>query len=312
MSKIEEARHVLQRFGLPSGQRNEIAALTLLVLAQLSEQTPWTDARRQSLRIHDMLAEMRERYNREYAENTRETVRRQVLHQFEQAGIVIRNPDDSALATNSPRTHYALTDLAIQTIRRFGTPDWEQAVAGFAQSSGSLFEVYQRRRQQSRIPLRYQGQDYHLSPGKHNELQVAIIEKFGPTFAPGAKLLYLGDTAKKKLIVDEANLTRLGIPISDHDKLPDVVLYDEERNRLLLIEAVTSHGPVSPKRYVELEAFFRACSAGRIYVSAFPDFATFKTFLTDIAWDTEVWLSEIPDHLIHFNGDQFLTSHHAT
>ncbi len=154
--------------------------------------------------------------------------------------------------------------------------------------------------------VNYNGEEYHLSPGQHNELQVAIIEEFGPRFAPGAKLLYLGDTENKSLILDSASFESLGIPAISHDKLPDIVLYDEERLWLFLIEAVTSHGPVSPKRQLELEEVLKGCSAGGVYISAFPDFATFRSFLTEIAWETEVWLAEIPDHLIHFNGDRFL------
>jgi hypothetical protein len=156
------------------------------------------------------------------------------------------------------------------------------------------------------VPLRLaSGEVYHLSPGKHNELQAAVVEEFGPRFAPGARLLYLGDTANKTLILDKMGFEELGIPVPNHDKLPDIVFYDKTRNWLFLIEAVTSHGPVSHKRHFELEEAFSDCSAGRIYVSAFPDFATFKSFLAEIAWETEVWLAEIPDHLIHFNGDHF-------
>jgi adenine-specific DNA-methyltransferase len=143
MGKIQEAQDILKILGLPPAQQNEISALTLLTLAQLSEGTPWSEAKRQSLRIHDILVEIKERYGREYAENTRETIRRQVIHQFEQAGIVGRNPDDPTLATNSPRTHYALSDAAIRTIRAYRSKNWEQAVRSFHESQGALFEIYQ-------------------------------------------------------------------------------------------------------------------------------------------------------------------------
>lgn len=306
MSKIIEAQTVLAALQLPPAQQTEMAALTLLVLAQLDETTPWSDAKRQSLRVHDMLQEMSNRYGRRYAENTRETVRRQVIHQFEQARIVDRNPDEPGLATNSPRTHYALSDVAIRTIRQFNTPDWDAAVSEFLEAQQSLMERYERLLEREMIPLTYQGKEYHLSPGDHNRLQVAIVEEFGPRFAPGAKLLYLGDTANKSLLVDENAFHELNIPLTRHDKLPDVILYDQQRKWLYLIEAVTSHGPVTPKRQVELDEMFKNCPAGLIYVSAFSDFITFRKFLTEIAWETEVWLSELPDHMIHYNGDRFM------
>ncbi|MCB0211312.1 MAG: N-6 DNA methylase [Anaerolineae bacterium] len=307
MGKIQEAQDVLKSLGLPANQQNEMSALTLLVMAQLSESTPWEEAKRQSVRIHDILLAMKDLYDRDYAENTRETVRRQVIHQFVQAGLVLRNPDDPRLPTNSPRTHYALSDAALATIRTYQTDNWTQSVQAFNENKGALLELYQKRRQHHRVPLTLaNGEEYHLSPGRHNELQVAIIEEFGPRFAPGATLLYLGDTENKMLIFDKPSLEQLGIPTSNHDKLPDILLYDSQRNWLFLIEAVTSHGPVSPKRYVELETMLEQSSVGRIYVSAFLDFATFRGFLSEIAWETEVWLAEMPDHLIHFNGDRFL------
>jgi len=310
MGKVEQAQEILKTLGLPQAQRNEISALTLLVLAQLSEETPWRQARRQSLRIHDILIAIKDRYGREYAENTRETVRRQVIHQFEQAGLVVRNPDNPALPTNSPRTHYALSDAAIRTIRAYQSKGWQQAVQSFLETQGALLEIYQKGREQQKVPLRLaSGEEYHLSPGEHNELQAAVVEEFGPRFAPGARLLYLGDAENKTLIFDKTGLDELSIPVSSHDKLPDIVFYDESRNWLFLIEAVTSHGPISPKRHFELEEMLKECSAGRVYVSAFPDFATFKNFLTEVAWETEVWLAEMPEHLIHFNGDRFLGPH---
>ncbi len=123
MGKIEQAQEILEALGLPSAQQNEMSALTLLTLAQLSEDSPWQDARGRSLRVHDILIEIKQRYGREYAENTRETIRRQVLHQFEQAGLVIRNPEDPDLATNSPRTHYLLPDSVLSALRAYDTAD---------------------------------------------------------------------------------------------------------------------------------------------------------------------------------------------
>ncbi|GIK65179.1 MAG: hypothetical protein BroJett018_29730 [Chloroflexota bacterium] len=306
MSKIDEARDILNQLGLPLAQQTEIAALTLLVLAQLTEDAEWPTAKTTSLRIHDILIEIKARFGRTYAENTRETVRRHVLHQLEQAGLVIRNPDDPTLATNSPRTHYALSELALDVLRKYQTAEWNTTLHRFRETQASLLETYLKRRQQDRIPLVYQGQEYHLSPGRHNALQVAVIEEFGPRFAPGARLIYLGDTEKKNLVLDESAFNALNVTLTSHDKLPDIVLYDEVRQWVFLVEAVSSHGPVSPKRFVELEQFFNSSTAGRIYVSAFPDFSTFKRFASEIAWETEVWISEIPDHLIHFNGDKFL------
>ena len=304
MSKIDEARDILEQMGLPPAQRNDISCLTLLALTGLSEDDAWNQAAKPSRSIHEMLVFMRDTYGRDYAENTREVVRRQVIHQLEQARVVDRNPDEPDLPTNSPRTHYGLTDEALSVLRLYGTRGWESELSAFRASHGVLLEIYQRRRQMREIPIRTStGEEIRLSPGTHNQLQALVVTAFGPRFAPGSVLLYLGDAADKLLHLDREKLDQLGVPITEHEKLPDVVLYDEERNWLFLVEAVTSHGPVSPKRVGELEDSLGNCTATRIYVSAFPDF---RRHLDSIAWETEVWVAEIPDHLIHFNGDRFL------
>jgi adenine-specific DNA-methyltransferase len=307
MGKIEQAQEILESLGLPPAQQNEVSALTLLTLAQLSEDTPWKNAKSETLRVHDILGEIKRRYKREYAENSRETIRRKVLHQFEQAGIVIRNVDEPERPTNSGLNNYVLSDLVLDVVRSYGTSKWKEKSKNFVNQQGKLLDVYQKAREQTKIPLQVaEGKVYRLSPGRHNKLEVAIVEEFGPRFAPGAKLIYLGDTAKKTLLLDEAEFTKLDIPLPEHGKFPDVILYDSKRKWLFLIEAVTTHGPVSPKRQVELEKLFEKCKAGKIYVTAFLDFVTYKKYANDIAWETEVWIAEMPSHMIHFNGDTFL------
>ena len=98
----------------------------------------------------------------------------------------------------------------------------------------------------------------------------------------------------------------LNFELNKKGKLPDVILYYREKKWLFLIESVTSHGPVNPKRYSELTDLFSNLGLGLIYVSSFPDTKTFSKFVTDISWETEVWISDSPTHLIHFNGDRFM------
>jgi type II restriction enzyme len=307
LRRIKEAQKILASLGLPKAQCNEISALTLLALAKIGRRTAWEAAEAPRLRIHDILAFAETEYRRKYAENTRETVRRQVVHQFEQAHIVEQNPDDPTLSVNSPLTHYALTTEVLSLIRSFDSPAWSAQLAEVLAKRVTLMEVYNKRRHTQLVPARMpDGKTLHLSPGKHNILEAAIVEEFAPRFAPGAFLLYLGDAAKKEFYLSRETLTKLKVPVDEHGKLPDVVLYDPDANRLFLVEAVTSHGPVSPKRLYELEELLSDVDAIRIYVSAFPDFKEFKSHAAEIAWETEVWIQESPDHLIHFNGDKFL------
>lgn len=129
MSKIKEAQAILKELGLPDAQQNEISGYTLLALCNVKEKDKWSSAYKKSLGISKgIMAYISEYYKKDYAPNTRETFRRQVLHQFVQAGIADYNPENSGLPVNSPRTHYALSVIALETIKTYKTKKWKQSV----------------------------------------------------------------------------------------------------------------------------------------------------------------------------------------
>lgn len=309
MSKITEAQEILKALGLPAAQQDEMSALTLLALCSIKEDTAWAKATRTSQRItKEIMAFVNENYKAEapYAPNTRKTFRRQVLHQFVQASVANYNPDDPTLPVNSPKAHYAITEEALTVVKSYGKRGWKKRVETFVKETGLLRKKYAAERDRHRIPLVIEGNEYYLSPGVHNEVQAAVVEEFAPRFAPGGKLLYIGDTEDKDLYVNIAGLEALHLPITEHSKLPDIVISDNKREWLFLVEIVTSHGPVSARRVVELEEFTKDCPYGIVYVTASPNAKEFKKHVDDIAWETEVWLSDTPDHMIHFNGDRFI------
>jgi len=119
-------------------------------------------------------------------------------------------------------------------------------------------------------------------------------------------LVYVGDTGKKWGYFDAVLLAKLGVVVDIHGKMPDVVLYHPQRNWLMLVEAVTSHGPVDSKRHAELKRLFAGATAGLVFVTAFPNQSAMKRRAGDIAWETEVWVADAPSHLIHFDGERFL------
>ncbi|MCK6580787.1 MAG: restriction endonuclease [Anaerolineae bacterium] len=311
MPEIIEAQEILAALGMPPAQHNEMAALTLLALCGLKPEDRWSSAQRQSLTVtKGIMNFIRDAYGRAYAPNTRETFRRQVLHQFVQGRIADYNPDTPKLPTNSPRAHYAISEAALAAVRTYGSPEWSDMVEHFKTTQGSLTTLYAASRQSVGVAVTVpDGSTLMLSPGEHNQLQAQVIQYFAPQFASGALLLYLGDTANKDLYIAAQQLIELGVPVTEHDKLPDIILYLPEKKWLYLIEVVTSHGPMTPKRIVELNAMLKDCSAGKIFVSAFPMFAEFRRHMRNIAWETEVWIAEVPEHLIHFNGDRFLGPH---
>lgn len=298
MSKLEEAKEILRALGLPAQQQNNRSAYTLLGLLGLEEDDPWDTCSNSSIGIHNIIIFIKEKYEFEYAENSRESIRRQTIHQFEQAGLIERNADNPARPTNSGNTVYSIIPEALKVFRSYGSKNWNYQLNEFLKHKEKLVEIYMSKREIHKVPVTIDGEKIAFSPGKHNLLQKLIIKDFGSRFARNAKLLYVGDTANKNLYKLEAELDSIGIPITRHDKLPDVVLYNQEKDWIYLCEAVTSHGPISPKRLIELEEMLKSSASGKIYITCFLDISTFKKFADEIAWETEVWIAEIPDHML--------------
>lgn len=302
MDKLTDAKEILKDIGMPKAQQADLCAYALLALLQIKKDDEWKSASNEYIRIHDIMEFIKENYNISYAENSRETFRKQAMHDFRIATLI----EDNAKPTNSPNYRYRITKEALNLIKTYGTNKWEKSLQEYLSNHEKLISIYENKRKLTKIPVRVNGNDFEFSTGKHNELQKAIIEEFAPRFAPDSIVLYVGDTKNKDLYKDENLLSKLNIDMGKHEKLPDVILYQKDKKWVYFVEAVTSVGPISPKRIVEINEMTSECKLGKIYVTAFIDMKTFKRFAEDLAWETEVWLSEMPDHMIHLNGDKFV------
>ncbi len=301
-NKVEEAREILKCLGMPEKQQNNMCCYCLLALLGLSDKSDWTNATNEWVRIHDIIHIVKEYYDVSYAENSRETIRKAALHNFRNAAII----EDNGKATNSPAYKYRITEEALSVIRAFGKTRWLSTIETFKKNHIALIKLYSSQKEVTKKPVMINGIQYIFSSGEHNLLQKAILEEFAPRFAENSKCLYVGDSTNRDLVNDIDSLTQLGISINTHDKMPDVILYRKDKDWLYFIEAVTSVGPMSPKRLVELTAMTNMVTSGKIYITAFLDFKTYKKFAEEIAWETEIWIAEMPDHMIHMNGDKFL------
>lgn len=305
--QIENALKILASLGLPRAQQNERSALCLLALLDLRPGRKWSEAQDPLIGITPIMDWVRKHYKKKYAPNTRETVRRQTMHQFVDAGIACYNPDKPDRPVNSPAAVYQIEPKALALLRTFAKPAWHNNLAAYLAKRQTLSAQYARERKQNLVPVSITpGKKIALSPGEHSELIRAIIEVFAARFVPGAELIYAGDTGDKWGYFDAVRLGDLGVNVEAHGKMPDVVIYYPDRKWLLLIESVTSHGPVDGKRHAELARLFEASTAGLVYVTAFPTRAVMSRYLGQIAWETEVWVADAPSHLIHFNGERFL------
>lgn len=306
-NNIKAAHQVIISLGLPRAQQNERSALSLLALLNLTPGKAWADAENPLMGITPIMDWARQHYGKEYAPNTRETFRRQTMHQFCDAGVALYNPDKPDRPVNSPKAVYQIEPSALALLRTFGTPAWHDSLTAYLAERETLVARYAMEREQNRIPVEIApGKEITLSPGEHSELIRAIIEDFAPRFAPGSVLVYAGDTGDKLGYFNAPLLSGLGVEVDTHGKMPDVVLHFTAKNWLLLVESVTSHGPVDGKRHAELSKLFSQSNAGLVYVTAFPNRAIMGRYLGEIAWETEVWVADAPSHLIHFNGVRFL------
>ncbi len=300
--KIEEAREFLKTIGMPKAQQADICCYTLLAMAGIKSDMQWCDTTNEWVRIHDIIQFIKKFYGVYYAENSRETIRKKALHRFRTAALI----EDNGKATNSPNYRYRLTEEAVQVLKGLNTSAEESDIERFLCYHEKLMDIYASKKKMTMIPVKINDQSFKFSAGKHNQLQKAIIEEFAPRFAPNSKCLYVGDTIEKDLVKNIVELKNLGFEITLHDKMPDVVLYREDKEWIYFVEAVTSVGPMDPKRILEITEMTRDVTVGKIFVTAFLDFKTYKKFANLLAWETEVWIAEIPEHMIHMNGDKFM------
>jgi hypothetical protein len=305
--RIAEAGRALALLNFDRERTNERSALVLLALLGLLPSSPWSKAGNPRLRTVELMAWLRERYGRDYKPNTRETIRRQTLHQFIEAGLVLLNPDNPERPVNSPNTCYQIEPRALDLLSAYGTDRFGELLAAYLNDLPGLRAQYDRARVHRQIPVALpDGGAVALTPGGQNLLIKQAVEEFCPRFTPGANVLYVGDAGREEPIFDEAALKDLGIALDKHGKLPDLIVYLPDHEWLVLIEAAASHGPVDGKRRGELERLFSKTSAGLVFVSCFPSRDEMRKYLHEISWETEVWCADNPSHLIHFNGERFL------
>lgn len=306
-AKLASAIEILRLLGFGSKQRNDAAGHTLLALLGLKPDHSWDRASNPLCGITPIIRFIREEYGVAYAPNTRETIRDEAVKHFVELGLIIRNPDDPHRPTNSGKTVYQIEPDALELLRQFDVFEWNILLAEYVKKQDAILHEIERRRTLARVPVKLpSGEIVTLSPGGQNPLIRRIVEEFCPRFIHGGIVVYLGDAEDKFRHLDVDYLKDLGVTVPSPGKMPDLVVHDPKRNWLLLIEAVASAGPVDGKRRKELKHLFKGSSAGLVFVTAFGSRDAMRAFLGQISWESEVWVADDPDHLIHFNGERFL------
>ena len=315
---INDALHLLACLGLPFKDRTsralERTALTILTLTDVKTRGGWANAKDladgRKLTTREIVRHRRKTFGEDISDGSYDDVRRADLERVYLAGLV--QTDDPTKDQNDGTRRYGLNPEFSGIVRAFGNPGWEADASAFVQERGSLA----LRLSQPRILPKTEialpsGEMLAFLGGAHNKLQKAIIEEFLPRFGKGAEVLYVGEPAKKYSYFNKSGLQALKFFDIEQSKLPDVIAYSTEQNWIFLIEAVYTSGPISAERRMVLCELLKDCSARAVYVTAFPDRATFRRFAPDIAWETEVWIACDPDHMIHFDGEKFLGPYEA-
>lgn len=183
---------LLSVLGMDAERSNERSALALLSLVGLRPSDPWSTAANPMLGTRAIMDWIRDKYEKEYAANTRETIRRFTLQQFREAHLVVENPDQPDRPTNSPRWNYQVTNEALSVIQAYGGPEFLDKLADYLAVLPGLKSQYAAAREMLRIPLALpDGSEFALSPGGQNVLLKQMVEQFCPRFTPGAELLYI-------------------------------------------------------------------------------------------------------------------------
>lgn len=263
-------------------------------------------------RTRDIITFENKNFGEDISPGSYDDIRRQDLKLLVEAGIVVNSSSTEEQATNNPSRGYGLSTSFANLLHSFGSSRWEILLNEFRKETKSLKEELERRRDLQKVPVTLpNGKIIVLSYGEHNDLQKAIIEVFLPLFGFGAEVLYVGDTKDKFLHLEKAELEKIKFFTLEHEELPDVVAYSREKNLLYLIEAYHSTGEWDEIRVRKVKRKLEesGCTANVVFFTAFENKNIFKQKAKDIAWETEVWIADSPEHLVHFNGCKFLELH---
>jgi len=307
---INQALDILESVGIPVSDKTErsLERMAVCFLAVSGVTKDWSKAKENAnLKSRDIIAIVDKNFNENISPGSYDDIRRKDLKLLVLADIIINSGVNKGSATNDPTRGYALHPDFKNLITKYGTPNWEKSLKAFNKNKPSLADILARKRDLEKIPVKLpSGKPLELSLGEHNVLQKAIIEEFLPRFGSDCIVLYIGDTSNKTLHIELEELKKLKFFELSHDELPDIIAYSKKNNWLYLIEAVHSSGPMSETRVLELKKMLKDCKAELIFVTSFLTRSSFRKWMFDVAWETEVWIADNPDHLVHFNGHKFL------
>ena len=306
---------ILREVGIPlDGTPRRLEKMAMACMAVGDIKTKFSEAKSANdnhfLTTREIITYENANYGENISSGSYDDIRRKDLLLPVQAQIVLNSSSFDSQATNNPTRGYALNPLFADLVKCYGTAKWKKSLSTYRKQNELLKDELEHKRNLEKIPVKLpSGIELELSAGEHNVLQKQIVEDFLTRFGMGAEVLYIGDTSDKFLYRNDEALGQIGFFTLEHEELPDVVAYCEEKNLLFLIEAVHSAGPMSEIRVRKLKNQLSNCTAIPVFVTTFLNKKEFRKWVTEIAWETEVWIADNPEHMIHFNGYKFLEIH---
>ncbi len=301
---IDEIKEILEKINFPQKYVSEQTAICVIALMDKTERRgllPGHKSLSEGARIHDILNYARDDVRKKVAENTREAYRKTSLAPLMNYGLVVRHQ----LSTNDPNTYYRLY------------PDFSRLLSEKNKREKYLL-IDQLKGQTSKLSGRainksLKGKDvvvhineedsFSLSRGAHNMLEKTVVEVFSLVFLSEPQVVYIGDTAPRKGYQNRTLMRRLNLPIDTSASLPDVILFSLSEQHLVVIEVVTSSGPITSIRLKQLQKLTKGpkklgCKIS--YITAFPSRTVFRRFVEDIAWGSSVWIENELSSIVHF------------
>jgi hypothetical protein len=310
---INEALDILESLGIPIEGQTErsLEKMSMSFLALLDVKKDWKEAKsvgdNYGLTSKEVIKYLNENFEDKISVGSYDDVPRRYIRLLLVSDFVLRSGINPSANYNSPIRKYVIPDFIKNLIVFYNTGKWESKLCEFNKNKIFLREEIKRLRNLTLLPvLLSDGENLVFSPGNHNELQKQIIEIFLPRFGANCKILYVGDGANKSLYKNVEELKSLDFFDISHGMLPDIVAYSKDKNWLFLIEAFYTTGIISEIKFKEFKRNLTNCQAEIIFVTAFLTKEEFRKQMLDIAWETEVWTADNPDHLVHFNGHKFL------
>ncbi|MCK5460918.1 hypothetical protein KAI58_02945 [Candidatus Gracilibacteria bacterium] len=297
--ELDKIKNLLKKVGFNNKHNTDLTAWAILALQdEKPKQTKiGFGSLAEGASIRDLLDFCRE-CGTNYAENTRESVRKHSIKYLVEAHIVIRNHDDPGRPTNSAKTNYILNKEFLKIIN--ATQGQKKLIADWNKKY-SIMDPTNNWRKDKSLKVSFEEYIYQVHPSPHNFLSKIAVENFLPAISENFKIIYFSDTDDKSLHTTNTLDNFMKSKFDVHKQVPDVIAYDDKTKTLFFIEAIASSGEINDLRKKEIDKLFPIDSKiNRCYVSVFMNRKEFRKFSDSIANGTEVWIVDKVLHTITF------------